>query len=68
VAGLATAILMPTRSQGEVGPDDPAFANLLKDVSAQQVAITENQAKIDEKIAALAEDLRLPRHFTARRR
>jgi len=59
---------MPTRSQGEVGPDDPAFANLLKDVSAQQVAITENQAKIDEKIAALAEDVRLARAFTARGR
>lgn len=67
-AGLAVAILLPTRSQGEVGPEDPAFANLLKDVAAQQVTIGENQAKIDEKLAAIADDVRLARAFTARGR
>jgi hypothetical protein len=67
-AGLAAAVLMPIRSQGEVGPDDPAFANLLKEVSTQQATIADNQAKIDDKLAAIAEDVRLARAFSARGR
>jgi hypothetical protein len=67
-AGLAAAILMPIRSQGEVGPDDPAFANLLKDVAAQQTTISDNQKNIDDKLAAIAEDVRLARAFSARAR
>ena len=66
--GLAAAILMPTHSSGEVGPDDPAFATLLKDVAAQQVTMAENQTKIDEKLAAITENVRLARAFSARGR
>jgi len=67
-AGLAAAILMPTHSQGEVGPDDPAFANLLKDIAKQQDTIVDNQKNIDDKIATIAEDIRLARNFSARAR
>jgi hypothetical protein len=67
-AGLAAAILMPTHSQGEVGPDDPAFVNLLRVVAKQQDTITDNQKNIDDKIAAIAEDVRLARSFAARGR
>jgi hypothetical protein len=67
-AGLAAAILTPISSQGEVGPDDPAFANLLKEVATQQATITDNQAKIDDKITAIAEDVRLARSFASRGR
>jgi hypothetical protein len=67
-AGLAAAILMPTHSQGEVGPDDPAFINLLRDVAKQQETMADNQKNIDEKIAAVAEDVRLARSFSARAR
>jgi hypothetical protein len=67
-AGLAAAILMPIHSQGEVGPDDPAFVNLLRDVAAQQTTITDNQKNIDDKLAAIADDVRLARSFSARAR
>ena len=67
-AGLVAAILMPTRSQGEVGPDDPAFINLLREVATQQTTINDNQKNIDDKIAAVAEDVRLARSFSARGR
>jgi hypothetical protein len=66
--GLAAAIFMPVHSQGEVGPEDPAFANLLKDVAAQQTTIADNQKNIDEKLAAIAEEVRLARSFAARGR
>jgi hypothetical protein len=66
--GLTAAVLMPTHSKAEVGPDDPAFINLLRDVSAQQTTITDNQKSIDDKIAAIAEDVRLARNFSARAR
>ena len=66
--GLAAAIFMPIHSQGEVGPDDPAFANLLKDVAAQQTTVADNQKSIDEKLAAITEDVRLARSFAARGR
>jgi hypothetical protein len=67
-AGLAAAILMPIHSQGEVGPDDPAFVNLLRDVAKQQETITDNQKNIDDKLAAIADDVRLARSFSARAR
>lgn len=67
-AGLAAAILMPAHSNGEVGPDDPAFAALLKEVAAQQVTMAENQTKIDEKLATIAENVRLARAFASRGR
>ena len=67
-AGLAAAILMPIHSQGEVGPDDPAFINLLREVATQQTTISDNQKNIDEKLAAIAEDVRLARSFSARAR
>jgi hypothetical protein len=67
-AGLAAAILTPIHSQGEVGPDDPAFLNLLRDVAKQQDTITDNQKNIDDKIAVIAEDVRLARSFSARAR
>jgi hypothetical protein len=67
-AGLAVAILTPIPSQGEVGPDDPAFINLLREVATQQTTITDNQKNIDDKLAAIAEDVRLARAFAARGR
>jgi hypothetical protein len=37
-----------------------------KEVQTQQLAIAENQVKIDEKLAEIAEHLRLARIYTAR--
>ncbi len=37
-----------------------------KEVQAQQAAIAENQAKIDEKLVTIAESLRVARIFSSR--
>lgn len=39
---------------------------LVKDIRQQQALITDNQAKIDEKLAALAETVRTARIFSSR--
>ena len=39
---------------------------LVKEVQAQQAAIAENQTKIDAKMAAIAEALRLARIYSSR--
>jgi uncharacterized protein YlxW (UPF0749 family) len=43
-------------------------AALAKEVQAQQVTIADNQKKIDEKLAAIAEALRQARIFSTRAR
>ena len=67
VAGAALLALPPTSvGQAGGGADDPAMAALLTEVSAQQVIIAENQTKIDQSIATIAEDVRQARLFVAR--
>ncbi len=39
---------------------------LLKEVQAQQIQIAENQAKIDAKLVALAEAIRIARIYSSR--
>jgi hypothetical protein len=69
LATLGTVLLLvlglPNPSNGQSG-DDPAVTELLKEVTAQQSTIAENQAKIDEKLAAVAEQVRQARLFAAR--
>ena len=66
-AAVAAALLFsPTRSSGQAGADDPALALAVTDLSTQQVAIFENQAKIDAKLAKIAENLRLARIYAGR--
>ena len=48
------------------GADDEATAKLIDEVAAQQTKIVENQAALDEKIAAVAEEVRQARLFVAR--
>lgn len=64
---LAAALLAPrgTHAQAD-SPDARATAALVSDVIAQQKTIAENQAKIDEKLAAIGEDLRVARIFESR--
>ena len=48
-------------------PAQPAeVAALIKEVRAQQAAIAANQAKINEKLATLAENIRLARIYSSR--
>ena len=66
-AALAGALLLPQPSSGQApATGDAALAQLLTEVAAQQTAILENHAKLDEKIAAIGEDVRIARIFVGR--
>lgn len=69
VGSMAFALLavVPTSSKGQANAAEEALPNaLLTELAAQQVVIDENQTKIEEKIAAIAEDIRQARIFVAR--
>lgn len=51
---------------GGKAPDDKEILALIKEVRAQQLAIAENEAKIETKLAAITETLRLARIFSTR--
>jgi len=59
------ALFAPTHSGGQTG-DDIATTQLLNDVTTQQATIADNQAKIDAKIAKVAENVRLARIYAGR--
>ena len=46
--------------------DQQQVAALAKELQAQQAAIAENQAKIDAKLATIAEAMRLAKIYTSR--
>jgi hypothetical protein len=65
--GVAAALtLSPVTLRGELGASDEAIGILVDDVAKQQTTIIENQGKIDEKIAAVAEEIRQARAFAKR--
>ena len=64
-AAVAGALLWPEPTQGADQPDATAAA-LIRDLQAQQKLALANQDKIDQQIAALAEELRLARIFASR--
>lgn len=64
---LAGAVLLPRESSGQAAAaDDPALTKLLGELVAQQIVIAENHGKIDEKLALIAEDVRIARIFVGR--
>ena len=66
-AALGSALLAPPRINGQAATgDDPALTALLTEVTTQQVAVAENQTKIDTKLAAIGENLRLARIYVGR--
>ncbi len=69
-AVLAAAVLLPRESAGQAQAQADAEAaqvqQVLAELTAQQKIITENQAKIDEKVAAVAEEVRVARIFAGR--
>lgn len=58
--------LIPRPSLGQAGADDPLLAPLIEEITKQQAAIAENQTKIEEKLALIAEDIRVARIFVGR--
>ena len=67
VLGLG-ATLPAAEPSKESERDQQEIAALTKDVQNQQVAIADNQKKIDEKTAAIAEAVRLARIYAGRGR
>ncbi len=65
-AALASALLAPPHSSGQAAGDDPVLTALLNEVTVQQAALADNQTKIDAKLAAIAENLRLARIYAGR--
>ena len=64
---LAVAAFGPGgASRAESGSDAKAVSAIVQDVLAQQKTIADNQAQIDAKLAAIAEQLRLARIFESR--
>ena len=53
-------------AQSPAAHDDQQIEALLKEVQAQQIQIADNQAKIDEKLATLAEAIRLAKIYASR--
>lgn len=65
-AAALLTLLVPDRSNGQAAGEDAALAAVLTEITAQQATIAENQAKIDEKIAAIAEDIRIAKIYVGR--
>lgn len=72
LAGLALAagasVFFAPSLQGQAAGDEAALAALVGAVTAQQVVLAENQAKIDARIASLAENIRIARIYAGRSR
>ncbi|MDQ6809053.1 MAG: hypothetical protein M3Z64_06460 [Verrucomicrobiota bacterium] len=69
-AAVLLAGLMATASAAApaTSPSEQQAVLLIKEIQTQQAAITENQAKIDAKIATIAEAIRQARIFASRGR
>jgi hypothetical protein len=69
---IATCLLALTLSASAAEPakenerEAQQLLALVKEVQTQQAAIAENQTKIDAKMAAIAEALRLARIYSSR--
>ena len=62
---FAGAFFAPTHSGGQTG-DDILLVQLTGDLTTQQAAIADNQAKIDAKLAKISENVRLARIYAGR--
>jgi len=66
-AALGIAALLPRESSGQAGAQEEALVQQsLADVAAQQTLLAENQTKIDEKVALIAEEIRVSRIYAGR--
>jgi uncharacterized protein YlxW (UPF0749 family) len=66
ILAAVVLLLTPAVAQTPTQKDADDLNALLKDVQAQQAEIAENQAKIEEKLAALSETIRQARIFSSR--
>jgi hypothetical protein len=66
VAAIVFAFATPAKTDAESGSDAAEMAAALKDLLVQQATIADNQKKIDEKVTAVAEELRQAKIYTTR--
>ena len=62
---LTVASSVPAQAPQQ-NPAQAELAALIKEVRAQQAAMAANQAKINEKLATLAESIRVARIYSSR--
>jgi hypothetical protein len=65
-AAAVFALAAPVHSHADPAAGAKSLNALLLEVQAQQKTIADNQAKIDEKIAAAAEEVRLAKIYVSR--
>lgn len=65
-AVLAAAVLLPVESAGQAETEDAKLQQVIAEIAAQQTILAENQAKVDEKVAAITEEVRVARIFAGR--
>ena len=65
-AALIGAVCIPGSLSGQAAGDEQAIAQLVTEITGQQAKITANQQAMDQKIAAIEENLRLARIFVSR--
>ena len=65
---LGVLVLLATSigAQSPASPDQKELETLLKAVQAQQIQMADNQAKIDAKLIALGEAVRVARIYSSR--
>ncbi len=66
ISCLSLASLSPLRAAEPPPAQDQQVAAALKEIQAQQAQMAENQAKIEAKLAAVAEALRVARIYSSR--
>jgi len=64
--GAFALVAASMAGQSPVPDENPQVQALMKQVHAQQIQLADNQAKIDEKLATLAETIRLARIYASR--
>ena len=65
---VGAAALLPLESSGQAGAsaEEAQTQQVIAEVIAQQTIIAENQTKIDEKVIAIGEEIRLARIYAGR--
>lgn len=66
ISCLSLASLAPLRGAEPAPAQDQQVAAALKELQAQQAQIAENQAKIEAKLAAIAEAVRIAKIYSSR--
>jgi hypothetical protein len=65
-AALLSWLIAPDQSSGQAEAEAQALNALFAEVAAQQVVIAENHTKIDDKLAAVGEEIRVARIYSGR--